>query len=176
MYLSLEAQKAKQAGEVRRRSYWPKLSKTETLFILECPHRFRRGGRKNFADYVYRELSLFGFNSKKDRWEAPLTLEAYHQIVDKFTLAGEPQVRVSDEVKTWVDCANAAEQAKKRYNEAGGQERYSRERNAEYYLSKARKCRLGSPLRRYYMELARERMSPQERKDKAAKDTKDLFG
>lgn len=174
--LSPKAQKAVAAGEQRRRAYWPTLNRTETLLILERPHRFRKGGRKAFADYVYKELPLFGFNSKRNYWEAPLTWEAYSQIVDKFTQAKELQVRLSDEVKIWADCAGAAERARERYAEAGGQEEYCRQKNAAHYRRKAAGYRPGSPLHRYYMDLARERMTAEQRQEQRDKDEEDLYG
>lgn len=152
--LSLKAQKAVAAGEQRRRAYWPSLSKTENLLILERPHRFRKGGRKAFADYVYQQLSLFGFNSRLNRWEGPLTWEAYSQIVDKFTQAKELQVRLSDEVRIWADCAKFAKEMHAEIAAAGGEPAYSCGVNAEHYRQKAAKYR--GKLRQYYLRLALE--------------------
>lgn len=144
-------QKARNASEMRRRSYWPALSKTDTNFVLKRPHRFHRNGRKNFTNYMYKELPLFGFNSKKNQWEAPLTLEAWQQVVDKFTLAKELQVRLSEEAKTWADCLEAARRAKECHAKAGGEQTYYAGKNAAWYLAQASKVRKGSSLYRLYM-------------------------
>lgn len=150
----LKVQKARGAAEQQRRAYWPSLSRADSFLILERPHRFRRGGAKAFADYVYKELSLFGFNSKQNRWEAPATLEAWEQLVDKFTQAGELQVRLLGDVQIWADCAKWAKEMHEEIEAAGGEPAYSCQKNAAHYRQKA--SRFEGKKRRYYLRLAED--------------------
>jgi hypothetical protein len=150
----LKVQKAVNAAEQTRRAFWPSLSRADSSLILERPHRFRRGGAKAFADYVYKELSLFGFNSKRNHWEAPATLEAWEQIVDKFTMAGELQVRLSDDVKIWADCAKFAKEMHEEIAADGGEPAHTYKVGAAHYRREASKYR--GKLRRLYLNRALE--------------------
>lgn len=151
----LKVEKARGASEQRRRSYWPRLSKTEDKLILGRPHR---GNQKNFAAHVKRELVGFLFDGKENRWEADLTLANHEAVVAAFVLAGEVKVKFSDDAQIWADCAKAAKGGHERYKEAGGQQEYCREKNALYYRQKAAQYK--GKLRRYYLGLAEEREKP----------------
>lgn len=152
--LSPRARKNVRASEMKRKTYWPKISKAETLLILERPLRFNWGGRKAFADYVHKKLPLFSFNSKLNQWEGPLTLEAWEQIVDRFTLAKELQVRLGEGIEIWVDCAKTAKRAHEEMERAGGPVAHALQTNADHYRQQAAKVR--GRLRQYYLKLALE--------------------
>ena len=74
------------------------LSRTKTALVLGLP---RVGIRKGWAGWIRGHCRAFGFNPRTGWWEAPLTLENYHQVAEAFTLACR-ELNISDGVQTWI--------------------------------------------------------------------------
>ena len=92
--LSPEAQKAQREAAGRRRMYLPRLGRTNGLLIIQRPHW---GHRREFPQFMARDLPMFAFDSKRNWWAAPLTLENYRAAIKTGPW------NVSEGIKEWAD-------------------------------------------------------------------------
>jgi len=99
--LSLEAQKAVEEANMRRRGWWPRLARTDSKLIVLRP---RRGGGRSFARFMAAVLPGFVFNGQKNWWEATLDRTVYELAVAANTTeyTRELQLHLSDGVREWA--------------------------------------------------------------------------
>lgn len=103
-YCSLEAEKAVCVGEIRRRSWWPRLARTTQHLIIILP---RRGGRRAFAAFMADRLPDFQFDGRRGWWTAPLTEGNYRAAVGANSVKlnrdrSEVRLKLSPGIEAWL--------------------------------------------------------------------------